>query len=101
MLAALLLSGGGGLPTIDVLLYHGRAHLNQPHFETAARPHSHGDVCTLGSSLPYSPLPTPADVHRLAAADDDRQGRLRTGTTPRAGDRGLLPQPRAPPGLSA
>jgi hypothetical protein len=54
LLTAVVLCGGGGLPLLDLALYHGLApeRSSTPHFESST-PHSHGDSCRLSSSLSY------------------------------------------------
>jgi len=103
LLAAIILSGGGGLPVLDVLLYHVQAptHLAYPHFETSDAPHSHGDVCRLGSIPPYSPQPAPLDLGVTSVAVYLRSDVALSATAPRSIDLDLLPQPRAPPDLPA
>src|SRR5215211_584656 len=99
VLVAVMLSGGGALPVLDALLYHRRAHLGRPHFETAGVPHSHGDVCRLGSSAPYSPRAPLLNVG-LPIADACYQAEATLPATgPRSSNLVLLPRPRAPPGL--
>ena len=55
LLTAVVLCGGGGLPLLDLALYHGFAPERSPapHFESST--HSHGDSCRLSSSLSYCP----------------------------------------------
>jgi len=102
VLVAVILSGGGGMPVLDVALYHGLAptHAAEAHFESSDSPHSHRDLCRLGYRLPYSPHAAPLDLGISVAVISFRKVAL-AATTPRAHDLGLLPQPRAPPGLPA
>jgi len=98
LLAAVMLGGGGGMPALDVALYHGTrgTDLFQTHFESSGKPHSHGDVCVLSSILPSSPqVPSPGLGIVL--------GSLSFGQaafpvpTERSAISGILPQSRAPP----
>jgi hypothetical protein len=102
MLVAVILSGGGGMPALDVALYHGLApsHAPEAHFESSGSPHSHGELCRLGYRLPYSRHPAALDLGISVAVICFPEVAL-AATTPRAHDRGLLPQPRAPPSLPA
>src|SRR5215213_5973185 len=96
VLIAVMLSGGGALPVLDALLYHRGAHLGRPHFETAGVPHSHGDICRLGLSAPYSPRASLLNVCRPIVAACFRADATLPATRPRSNDLPLLPQPRAP-----
>ena len=98
LLAAVIFGGGGGMPAMDVALYHRSAatHPFQSHFESSGMPHSHGDVCGLSSSLPsYSQVPF-LDLGIVVGPLVFRQATL---PAPRARSvpSGILPQPRAPP----
>src|SRR5215210_7712679 len=103
LLAVVMLSGGGALPVLDVLLYHGRAatHFGSPHFETSSTAHSHGDGCRLGSIPPYSPEAAPLDLGLEVVAVCFRANAALPATAPRLNELNLLPQPRAPPSLPA
>ena len=102
LLAVVLLSGGGGLPLFDVLLYHNHApnHLDHPHFESPGA-HGHGDLCRLGSISPYSPQAEPFDLRLPIEAVRFRPSLPLPAAAPSSNEPDLLPQPRAPPGLSA
>ena len=97
------LSGGGGLPVLDVLLYHARSptHLDRPHFEVSGLPHSHGDVCRLGSIAPYSPDAAQVEAGLPIVSVCVRGPAGLPATVPRSNELNLLPQPRAPPALPA
>jgi hypothetical protein len=98
VVASVILSGGGGTPVLDAVVYHGLAptHVNQPHYEASGVPHSHGDWCKLGSKLPYSPLAGRIDLGVVVATLSYREIVFPAPAPPSAG-RGLLPLPRAPP----
>jgi hypothetical protein len=101
-LAALFLSGGGSLPVLDLIVkHHGRTEVARPHYEAANTPHSHGDVCTLGTALPFAPQAAPLDVGPPVGIMDRPPAVAPVATAPRPVEPSLLPQPRAPPGLLA
>jgi len=101
VLAAVVLSGGGGLPLLDVVLYHGLApaRFSEPHFEPTGA-HCHGDLCRLDSRFPHSPQAESLDL-RIRLVSTSFQGLVLAAVAPRAADPELLPLPRAPPGLPA
>ncbi len=101
VVVALILSGGGGMPVLDALSHgSGSGFPGGPHFETASAAESHRDFCSLGATPPLS-------AHLSALCRPDTVGMVSFpdvalhATAPRSADRGLLPQPRAPPNLSA
>jgi hypothetical protein len=101
LLAALILSGGGGLPVLDVALSHLRstpAHGGGLHLENAA--HSHIDFCSLGSSISYAEPRPVLQLGFSVTVVGFATVALRS-TPPRSADPALLPQPRAPPAFSA
>lgn len=99
VLAAVVLSGGGGMPLLDVVLYHGLApaRTSEPHFEPAGA-HCHGDLCRLDSRFPQSPQAESLDI-RIRLVTTPFQELALTAVARRAADPELLPLPRAPPGL--
>ena len=101
VVAALVLASAGGPPLLDLLLHQGRTEVVRPHFETANTPHSHGDVCTLGSVLPCAPQAVPLDVRLPIHFVHGSTGGALAATAPRSIERSLLALPRPPPGLPA
>jgi hypothetical protein len=101
VLAAVILSGGGGMPLLDVILYHGLApsRSSQPHVEPAGAD-CHGEQCRLDARFPSSTQAEPLDlrIQLVTAPSRELAPALRA---PRAADLELLPHPRAPPGLPA
>jgi hypothetical protein len=98
-LASLLLSGGGGMPLLDVALFHARptSYSFHPHFEAADASDGHGDYCRQGTAVPPAPETvgfepairvTGITYHARLGAPDS--------VLPSA-DLRLLPRPRAPP----
>jgi hypothetical protein len=57
VLASLLVSGGGGMPLLDVALFHATtgSHPIYPHFEASHGADGHGDYCRQGTALPHAP----------------------------------------------
>ncbi|MGH7631050.1 MAG: hypothetical protein ACREOF_17030 [Gemmatimonadales bacterium] len=101
VLVALTLSGGGGLPLVDALSHAaGLGYAAAPHFETAGGAESHRDFCSLGASLPLSTRLSALHLGIAVGAVSFPDAALHA-TAPRSADLGLLPQPRAPPSLSA
>jgi hypothetical protein len=98
LLATVIFGGGGAMPVLDVVLYHGRTATDpfQSHFENAGIPHSHGDVCVLSSILPSCPQVPSLD---LGIAVEPLLFRQAAFPAPKARSvpSGILPQPRAPP----
>lgn len=103
LLVALLVSGGGGMPLLDGILFHrlGSTGLVGPRVEASSAAYTHGELCRLGWTLPHSPR------GKLAGVDVRTQG-LAVGrqppiplSAPRSFDRQLLNQSRAPPILQA
>ena len=101
VLAAVILSGGGGMPLLDVLLYHGLApaRSSQPHFEPSGT-HCHAELCKLDSGSPYSTQAESLDL-RIRLVSTSFHELALVPLAPRPADAELLPLPRAPPGLSA
>jgi hypothetical protein len=99
LLTAVVLCGGGGMPLLDLALYHGFApdRASAPHFESRA-PHSHGDVCTLNSSLSHCPQVTALDLVLLTATTASPQPQAAL-SAPRRAPTGLA-LARAPPSLN-
>jgi hypothetical protein len=64
LLTAVILSGGGGMPLLDLVLYHGLApdRSSVSHFESHT-PHGHGDSCRLSSSLSHCPQVDALTLH--------------------------------------
>ncbi len=100
LLTALMLSGGGGMPLLDVVLYHGLAapHSVDQHFESSGARHGHGEYCKAGSQLPHSPEASPLQLDRSVDTAASCEAGLPI-TAPRSANSRLLPQPRAPPTL--
>ena len=101
VLAAAVLGSAGGMPVVDLVMHDGRMEEARPHFEAANSPHSHGDVCTLGSVLPCAPQAVPLDVSLPIHLSYGHPGGVLTATAPRSSERNLLSLPRPPPGLPA
>lgn len=101
ILAVAILGSAGGMPVVDVVLHEGRIEEARPHFEAADSPHSHGDVCTLGSVLPCAPQAVPLDVRLPIHLSQGHPGGVLAATAPRSSERSLLSLPRPPPGLPA
>jgi len=103
VLAVLLLSGGGGMPLLDLALFHASAssHCSNPHFESANGVDGHGDYCKQGTALPHAPGAVRLDpaVRAVATTVLARHG-APDSALPSA-DLGLLPRPRAPPAFRA
>jgi hypothetical protein len=99
VLTAVILSGGGGMPLLDLVLYHGLAsdRSSVPHFESHI-PHGHGDSCRLSSSLSHCPQVEALVLHLPAGAATAPLPAV-PANPPRA-VRADLPLPRAPPSLS-
>ena len=103
VLAVLLLSGGGGMPLLDLVLFHSRAatHFPTPHFEASGTFDGHGDYCRQGTALPHAPGAARFDVARLVVdATFCHVPRVSLTVRPSTGAI-LLPRPRAPPAHSA
>ncbi len=100
LLATLILCGGGGLPLLDVVLYHGLAatHSVDQHFESSGTRHGHGEYCKAGSQLPHSPQAAPLELDRSVDTASSCEAGLPI-TSPRSANLSLLPRPRAPPSL--
>lgn len=100
-LAILLLSGGGGMPLLDVALFHasGASFSSHPHFESSSIPDGHGDFCRQGTAPPYAPgsVRFDASVQVVAISFCVRLGDPEAA--PLTDDLGLLPRPRAPPAV--
>ena len=101
VLAAVILSGGGGMPLLDVILYHGLApsRSSQPHVEPAGAD-CHGDHCRLDARLPSSTQAESLDL-RIPLVTAPFGDLALLAQAPRAANLELLPHPRAPPGLPA
>jgi hypothetical protein len=99
VLAVLLLSGGGGMPLLDVALFHasGASFSAHPHFESSTVPDGHGDSCRQGAALPYAPGTVRFDpsVRVVTITFCARLGDPEAA--PATADLSLLPPPRAPP----
>jgi hypothetical protein len=98
LLATLVLCGGGGLPLLDVVLYHGlgATHAIGQHFESSGTRHGHGDYCKAGSQLPHSPEAGPLALDRSVDSPTACVAGL-PAAAPRSANSRLLPPPRAPP----
>ncbi len=103
LLVAILLSGGGGMPLLDVALFHGFAptHLSSPHFEASDSPHTQGELCRLRLALPHAPEAVRLEFTRPLSNVAFRASPKPPDLSPPSADLRLLPQPRAPPRLSA
>ena len=101
VLAAVVLSGGGGMPLLDVILYHGLAPSpsSQPHVEPAGAD-CHGEHCRLEARFPSSTQAESLDL-RIQLVTAPFRKLATASQPPRAANLELLPHPRAPPGLSA
>jgi hypothetical protein len=102
LLFAVFLGAGTTLPGTDALLYHwGQpdATEHQAHIEPAGGCASHTDACTLGRAASGAG----ADLAHAPQVRADAPARSRvepdSGLRHVAFDRGVLPQPRAPPPL--
>lgn len=100
LLTAVVLCGGGGLPLLDLALYHGLApeRSSAPHFESST-PHSHGDSCRLSSSLSYCPQVASLHLVHLTATTSSPQPGIAL-SAPRGAPTGLA-LARAPPSRTA
>jgi hypothetical protein len=98
LLTAVILSGGGGMPLLDLALYHGLApdRSSVPHFESHT-PHGHGDSCRLSSSLSHCPQVEALTLYLPAGTTISLPPAV-PNSPPRAG-RPDLPLARAPPSL--
>lgn len=102
LLFAVFLGAGTTLPGADALLFHsgdtGTAE-HQPHIEPAGGCASHADDCALGRAASGAG----ADLAHAPQVrlDAPARGRVELVSGPRhiGFDRGILPQPRAPPPL--
>ena len=101
VLAAAVLGSAGGMPVVDLVMHDGRMEEARPHLEAANSPHSHGDVCTLGTVLPCAPQVVPLDVSLPINVVFGPRGGVLGATAPRSSERSLLSLPRPPPGLPA
>ena len=101
VLAAVIASGGGGLPVLDLALYHGLApsRPTQPHFEPSGA-HCHGELCRLDSRFPSSTRAESLDLGIRLVTTSFREPAL-LSLAPRPANLELLPHPRAPPALPA
>jgi hypothetical protein len=99
ILATLLLSGGGGMPLLDVALFHlsGASFSAHPHFESASVPDGHGDYCRQGTVLPYATGTWRFDPAVRVVAITHRTRLWEPVSAPLSTEPGLLPRPRAPP----
>lgn len=100
VLGALILSGGGGVPVFDALSHGFESGYAVPHFESASASDGHRDFCSLGASLPLSPRLSALQLGISVGVVSFPDMALHA-TAPRSADLSLLPQPRAPPSLSA
>jgi hypothetical protein len=101
LLAALFLSGGGSMPLVDALSHGSGPDLTgTPHFEASSATQTHRDFCSLGSSVPLVAHLAPFHLAIAVGVISFPQAAHRA-SAPRSADLGLLPQPRAPPTLSA
>jgi hypothetical protein len=101
LLALVFLGGGGGMPVLDLVMkHHGRTEVARPHYEAANAPHSHGDVCTLGTALPFAPQAEPVDARPAIDVIEGPAEVALPAAAPLSSEPSL-PQPRAPPGLHA
>ncbi|HEU4524878.1 MAG TPA: hypothetical protein VFR62_07635 [Gemmatimonadales bacterium] len=100
-LAAVMLGGGGGMPLLDVALYHVLApsRSNEAHYEPSGAD-CHAELCRLDSKVPYSPQAESLDL-RVRPLTTPFRALALTPRPPRPADHRLLPPPRAPPGLPA
>jgi hypothetical protein len=98
-LASLLLSGGGGMPLLDVALFHARptSYSSHPHFEAADTADGHGDYCRQGTALPHAPGAERFDPGIRVIGITFRAYLGAPDSAPRSADLSLLPRPRAPP----
>lgn len=100
LLVVVVLTGGGGMPLLDLALYHGLTpdRSAAPHYESRT-PHAHGDTCRLSSSLSHCPEVGTLDLHLpfVASAGAEPPAPLSVPRTTHAG----LPSARAPPSLIA
>lgn len=98
LLAAVILSGGGGMPLLDLALYHGLTpdQASGPHFETG-KPHSHGDTCRLSWSLSH--CPQVESLHLAVQVVTSSIPAQPTAISAPASSHPGLPPARAPPSL--
>lgn len=103
VLAALLVSGGGGMPVLDVVLFHmgSPGHWGAVHVEASGSPHAHKDQCRLGTALSHTPVPERLDVVTPVVGLRYCEPLLALDSPLPSANLGLLPQPRAPPAYQA
>jgi len=99
LFSLLLLSGGGGMPLLDVALFHrystpSRLH-NSLEASGVARPH--GELCRLGWTVPHSPQGVRVGVEIQVADLSVRPHPAPPADAPRCSDLRLPARPRAPP----
>jgi hypothetical protein len=101
VLAAVILSGGGSMPLLDVVLYHGLSpsRFSQPHYEPSGV-HCHGELCKLDSRFPQSTQAESLDPRVQVVTTPFRELAF-AAPAPRPAAPELLSLPRAPPGLTA
>jgi hypothetical protein len=103
VLAALLVSGGGGMPVLDIALFHlgVPGYSRTTHVEASGSPHSHLDQCRLGTGLSYTPVPERLDVVTPVVGLGFCEPLQALDSPLPSANVGLLPQPRAPPAHQA
>jgi hypothetical protein len=101
LLIGVFLSGGGSMPVVDAISHgSGPGIAGVPHFEANSPTDSHRDFCSLGASIPLAAHLSPFHADIVIGLMSFPEAAHRW-STPRSADLGLLPQPRAPPSLSA
>jgi hypothetical protein len=100
VLAAVVLGGGGGMPLLDVTLYHGLAPSRSPqsHLEPSGA-HCHAERCRLDSKAPLTTQAQSLDLRIQLVTTPFRAPAL-APLAPRAAQVDL-PHSRAPPTLPA
>jgi hypothetical protein len=101
---ALFLCAGTSLPSLDAILYHGRAaerFAGDTHLDPAGGCGGHDDHCTLGRTAPGSGSVRPHALLVRIDIDPDRSTVRAPESPASTPSRGTLPQPRAPPAPAA
>lgn len=103
ILAAVVLTGGSGLPLLDALLYHTRAsqanRRDAVRWEARGAPGTHADRCTLGRAAPVPRPESGAGSTPRLIAFTFRRPAAAPLTAPRAVDPPTPLHSRAPPTL--
>lgn len=99
LVGLLLLSGGGGMPLLDVALFHryptpARLHSS---LEASGSQRTHGELCRLGWTVPHSPQGMGVGLEIQVADLSVRPHPAPPNDPPRSSGLRLPARPRAPP----